>query len=182
PHKHVEQAVDILASRAATHPDLELHVVGGGYWEAEIAKHAQERGVAERVHLHGFVDEPVKHELLARAWAVVMPSHKEGWGLTIVEAGLRSEEHTSELQSRENLVCRLLLDTATPDIYPLSLHDALPISSAAGTGRRRSPSTPRSAVSPSASTYTASSTSRSSTSCSPARGPSSCHRTRRDGA
>lgn len=88
PHKHVEQAVDILASRTATHPDLELHVVGGGYWEAEIAKHAQERGVAERVHLHGFVDEPVKHELLARAWAVVMPSHKEGWGLTIVEAGL----------------------------------------------------------------------------------------------
>src|SRR5690606_41297220 len=27
-----------------------------------------------------------------------------------VEAGTRSEEHTSELQSRENLVCRLLLE------------------------------------------------------------------------
>src|SRR5690606_600140 len=27
------------------------------------------------------------------------------------EAGLRSEEHTSELQSREKLVCRLLLET-----------------------------------------------------------------------
>ncbi len=88
PHKHVEQAVDILASRAMSHPDLELHVVGGGYWEAEIAKHAEARGVADRVHLHGFVDESVKHELLARAWVVVMPSHKEGWGLTIVEAGL----------------------------------------------------------------------------------------------
>ena len=88
PHKHVEQAVDILAARAESHPDLQLHVVGGGYWEAEIAKHAQAAGVADRVHLHGFVDEPVKHELLARAWAVVMPSYKEGWGLTIVEAGL----------------------------------------------------------------------------------------------
>src|SRR5436309_1340994 len=41
----------------------------------------------------------------------------------------RSEEHTSELQSRENLVCRLLLDPAPPLIYTLSLHDALPISS-----------------------------------------------------
>src|SRR6202007_1580682 len=74
----------------------------------------------------------------------------------------RSEEHTSELQSRENLVCRLLLekkhlgrrdghsglrevrsrrcpradpdpglffnDTATTEIYALSLLDALPIS------------------------------------------------------
>src|SRR5574341_1076019 len=56
---------------------------------------------------------------------------------------LRSEEHTSELQSPTNLVCRLLLekkkkkiiffffffnDTATTEIYTLSLHDALPIS------------------------------------------------------
>src|SRR5690242_2839895 len=40
---------------------------------------------------------------------------------------LRSEEHTSELQSHVNLVCRLLLDTATTEIYTLSLHDALPI-------------------------------------------------------
>src|SRR5688572_20144350 len=41
----------------------------------------------------------------------------------------RSEEHTSELQSQSNLVCRLLLDTSTPHIYTLSLHDALPICS-----------------------------------------------------
>src|SRR5688572_23039590 len=39
----------------------------------------------------------------------------------------RSEEHTSELQSQSNLVCRLLLDTASTQIYTLSLHDALPI-------------------------------------------------------
>src|SRR5688572_19587003 len=53
----------------------------------------------------------------------------------------RSEEHTSELQSQSNLVCRLLLekkkhihtlffhsyDTTTTEIYTLSLHDALPI-------------------------------------------------------
>src|SRR5688572_23020545 len=61
----------------------------------------------------------------------------------------RSEEHTSELQSQSNLVCRLLIekknfsiysvlwetvleiilfnDTATADISTLSLHDALPI-------------------------------------------------------
>src|SRR5690606_41446160 len=32
------------------------------------------------------------------------PGHAQGAG------GLRSEEHTSELQSRENLVCRLLLE------------------------------------------------------------------------
>src|SRR3989337_1004872 len=53
----------------------------------------------------------------------------------------RSEEHTSELQSRYHLGCRLLLshkqshsphltfvnDTATTELYTLSLHAALPI-------------------------------------------------------
>src|SRR5215510_10838311 len=60
----------------------------------------------------------------------------------------RSEEHTSELQSRGHLVCRLLLekkklfcvdlfffnDTATTEIYTLSLHDALPIFASSGDG------------------------------------------------
>src|SRR5690606_40810427 len=31
-------------------------------------------------------------------------------GITLEDAEVRSEEHTSELQSRENLVCRLLLE------------------------------------------------------------------------
>src|SRR5688500_6168744 len=39
----------------------------------------------------------------------------------------RSEEHTSELQSPCNLVCRLLLDAHYTDSDPPSLHDALPI-------------------------------------------------------
>src|SRR3712207_6585149 len=67
---------------------------------------------------------------------------------SVVLTVIRSEEHTSELQSRQYLVCRLLLekkkkpsilisycylfffvnDTATTEIYTLSLHDALPIS------------------------------------------------------
>src|SRR5690606_41740554 len=33
-----------------------------------------------------------------------------GEAVAVVAQGLRSEEHTSELQSRENLVCRLLLE------------------------------------------------------------------------
>src|SRR5687768_16926368 len=43
------------------------------------------------------------------------------------DSACRSEEHTSELQSRLHLVCRLLLPPPTTDVYTLSLHDALPI-------------------------------------------------------
>src|SRR5437879_6412042 len=44
-----------------------------------------------------------------------------------LDAPLRSEEHTSELQSPMYLVCGLLLEPQTTEIYTLSLHDALPI-------------------------------------------------------
>src|SRR5688572_20528026 len=39
----------------------------------------------------------------------------------------RSEEHTSELQSQSNIVCRLLHAARATGISALSLHDALPI-------------------------------------------------------
>src|SRR5687767_4963859 len=58
----------------------------------------------------------------------------------------RSEEHTSELQSLAYLVCRLLLATPPPDISTLSLHDALPISTAPTP--RRSPLAPSAAPAP----------------------------------
>src|SRR3712207_6938859 len=37
-----------------------------------------------------------------------------------VDAGLRSEEHTSELQSRQYLVCRLLLEKKTQVCTPVT--------------------------------------------------------------
>src|SRR4029434_6667500 len=40
---------------------------------------------------------------------------------------VRSEEHTSELQSHLNLVCRVVIETPPTEIYTLSLHAALPI-------------------------------------------------------
>src|SRR5690606_41627593 len=42
--------------------------------------------------------------------APVMDLLSSELGYTDQQLGLRSEEHTSELQSRENLVCRLLLE------------------------------------------------------------------------
>src|SRR3990167_5373191 len=70
---------------------------------------------------------------LAMFWMTAVPNSEH---FTSLAPSMRSEEHTSELQSQSNLVCRLLLeknyffffnDTATTEIYTLSLHDALPI-------------------------------------------------------
>src|SRR5690606_23805313 len=43
-----------------------------------------------------------------------------GWVEHIVVAMARSEEHTSELQSRENLVCRLLLEKKKKNRFELA--------------------------------------------------------------
>src|SRR5690606_41992075 len=55
------------------------------------------------------VEDPIEYELPG----VVQTQVNERAGYTFhraMRAMLRSEEHTSELQSRENLVCRLLLE------------------------------------------------------------------------
>src|SRR5690349_14343593 len=55
------------------------------------------------------------------------PGHGAAEPRHVLDLDHRSEEHTSELQSRRELVCRLLLELASTDIYTPSLHDALPI-------------------------------------------------------
>src|SRR5436309_12484952 len=60
-------------------------------------------------------DPPPPPDQAARDFAVdpandVVLEASAGTGKTRVRRRSRSEEHTSELQSRENLVCRLLLE------------------------------------------------------------------------
>src|SRR2546430_3952125 len=47
------------------------------------------------------------------------------FGLAYVPLLLRSEEHTSELQSQSNLVCRLLLEKKKKNLHPHVVHDQL---------------------------------------------------------
>src|SRR5690242_3376137 len=61
------------------------------------------------------------------AFSAAADAHLTVSGAHLAIQIVRSEEHTSELQSHVNLVCRLLLDPPPTDISPLSLHDALPI-------------------------------------------------------
>jgi glycosyltransferase involved in cell wall biosynthesis len=86
PHKRVEHAVDVVARLAARWPKLRLEVVGHGWWLPQVAEHVRRLDLADRVTLHGFVDEQDKHEILARSWVHLCPSVKEGWGSAIVEA------------------------------------------------------------------------------------------------
>ncbi|MGY0003159.1 glycosyltransferase family 4 protein [Micromonospora sp. I033] len=87
PHKRVEVALRTVAALAGELPGLRLVVAGQGWWEAHLRQLAEELGIADRVEFRGFVTEEEKADLLAAAWVALTPSLKEGWGLTIVEAG-----------------------------------------------------------------------------------------------
>src|SRR5690606_22576469 len=85
----------------------------GDDYAHELAPYQAVAGVIGRrlAQMHGVLAEPVDDPAFTPRKADATAARR--WGRAIrqmLSAALRSEEHTSELQSRENLVCRLLLE------------------------------------------------------------------------
>lgn len=87
PHKQVEQAIEVVRELRPELPDLSLRVVGSGWWDDTLRKHAAAAGVADLVVFEGQVSEQRKHEVYHESWLQALPSLKEGWGLVVTEAG-----------------------------------------------------------------------------------------------
>ncbi len=85
-YKGVEIALRALALARATRRDLVLEIAGHGDDRARLERLARALGLGEAARFLGFVSEEEKRRLLRRAWAVVLPSPKEGWGISNVEA------------------------------------------------------------------------------------------------
>jgi glycosyltransferase involved in cell wall biosynthesis len=87
PHKRVELVLRAAAALRQQIPDLQVEIAGDGYWLPEVRRAVTELGLDAMVQVHGRVTEQEKADLLARAWVHAVPSVKEGWGLSVVEAG-----------------------------------------------------------------------------------------------
>ena len=86
-YKGVDVAIRALAVARRTRTDLRLEIAGSGDYAPALQSLADRLGVSSAVTFHGFVSEAEKIRLLHQAWANVFPSPKEGWGITVVEAG-----------------------------------------------------------------------------------------------
>jgi glycosyltransferase involved in cell wall biosynthesis len=85
-YKGVEVALRALALARAARSDVTLEIAGQGDDRTRLERVATTLGLGDAVRFLGFVPEEAKRQLLRRAWAVVFPSPKEGWGITNVEA------------------------------------------------------------------------------------------------
>jgi len=85
-YKGVEFAIRAVAAARTTRPDITLDICGQGDDRPRLERVAVEHRVSDAVRFLGYVSEDEKRRLLHRAWAVVFPSPKEGWGITNVEA------------------------------------------------------------------------------------------------
>jgi glycosyltransferase involved in cell wall biosynthesis len=63
-----------------------LDIAGTGDFRPALEKLVSELGLQKRVQFLGFVTEETKVTLLRRAWASVLASPKEGWGISNIES------------------------------------------------------------------------------------------------
>ena len=88
PHKQIEDALEAVAQLRERVPGLHLDIVGGGWWLERLVQQAARLRISEAVTFHGHVDDATKHAVVQRSWVHVLPSRKEGWGLSVIEAAL----------------------------------------------------------------------------------------------
>jgi len=88
PHKQIDHVIAALPALAEEFPGIRLRVLGNGWWADELRRQAAGLGANDcSIDFLGHVSDRTKFEELSRAWVHVLPSVKEGWGLSIVEAG-----------------------------------------------------------------------------------------------
>ncbi|MFM7509417.1 MAG: glycosyltransferase family 4 protein [Actinomycetota bacterium] len=87
PVKDFPRLVTAFARVHAQVEGAELQIVGEGYERPVIEAAIAEHGAGDYVRLLGRISDPDLLELYRRAWVVTSASIREGWGMTITEAG-----------------------------------------------------------------------------------------------
>ncbi len=78
--------LDVLLDVLEQVPEATLDMAGDGDQREALEREIADRGLVDRVRLHGHVDEERKLELLQSAWVNLSASSAEGWCLTVMEA------------------------------------------------------------------------------------------------
>ena len=87
PVKRFHLLVSALVALRARHPTLEAVIAGEGYEREALEAQIRAAGASSWIRLPGRVSEDELVDLYQRAWVLASTSLREGWGMTITEAG-----------------------------------------------------------------------------------------------
>lgn len=85
-YKRVDHCIEVLKIVKNTLPEARLWVAGKGDDEMRLKNLVQEENLTESVDFLGFVSEADKSRLFSEAFLFLLPSEKEGWGISVIEA------------------------------------------------------------------------------------------------
>jgi glycosyltransferase involved in cell wall biosynthesis len=87
PVKRFDLLIEALVRVKARQPDLTAQIVGEGYERSALEELVRSHHAESWITLPGFVDDQGLIDLYRRAWLVASSSLREGWGMTVTEAG-----------------------------------------------------------------------------------------------
>lgn len=87
PVKRFDVLIDVLVALRRRHPDLQGVICGEGYERAALESRVRGQGASGWIRLPGRLGDDELVELYRRAWVLASTSAREGWGMTVTEAG-----------------------------------------------------------------------------------------------
>lgn len=89
PDKGIEDGIKAVKILLEKNTDLKFWIVGKSIskeYEKKIKSLIKSEKITKNTTYFGFVTEDKKFELLQKAWILIHPSIREGWGLNVIEA------------------------------------------------------------------------------------------------
>jgi glycosyltransferase involved in cell wall biosynthesis len=87
PVKRFEMMIESLVRVKRLQPDLVAVIAGEGYERPQLESLVRAQGAESWISLPGFVEDHDLIDLYRSAWVVASSSLREGWGMTVTEAG-----------------------------------------------------------------------------------------------